>query len=368
MGGLPVASDTVRAVTGPHPPGQHERRVRVLQAIITAVVALLVLAPTSLATISVPWAVGTGGTGTDQGSAIATLPDGSAIVTGRFQGTATFGSTTLTSAGGYDVFVAKVDASGTYAWATGAGGASTDIGYGVSALPDGSVIVTGNFNGTATFGSTSLTSAGADDVFVAKVDASGSYVWAARAGGGLSDIGYGVSALADGSAVLTGRFQSRAVFGSTTLTSSAGLDMFVAKVDASGSFVWATSAGGSTSAWGNAVSTHADGSAVVTGLFDGTIAFGSTTFTAAVGTDAFIAKVGPSGSFVWARSVGGGGSNVGRDVSTLADGSAIVSGSFENTASLGSTTLTGAGILDVFVAKVDASGTFAWATGAGGTA
>ena len=66
------------------------------------------------------------------------------------------------------MFVAKVDPSGAWVWATRGGGSSIDYGYGVSTLPDGSAIVTGYFYGTATFGSTTLTSAGGGDVFVAK--------------------------------------------------------------------------------------------------------------------------------------------------------------------------------------------------------
>ena len=122
----------------------------------------------SLASITVPWATQAGGTSVDVSYGVSTLADGSSIVTGRFDGTATFGSTTLTSAGSTDVFVAKVDASGAYAWATKAGGTSGDIGYGLSTLADGSSIVTGQFSGTATFGSTTLTSQGSVDVFVAR--------------------------------------------------------------------------------------------------------------------------------------------------------------------------------------------------------
>lgn len=58
--------------------------------------------------------VATGGTLSDSGTGVSTLPDGGAIVAGYFDGTATFGTTTLTSAGNYDVFVARIDASG--AW------------------------------------------------------------------------------------------------------------------------------------------------------------------------------------------------------------------------------------------------------------
>ena len=89
---------------------------------------------------------------------VSVLADGSSIVTGEFGGTVTFGSTTLTSAGGYDVFVAKLDPSGNYEWATPAGGTGYEFGNSISVLADGSSIVTGRFEGTATFGSTTLTS------------------------------------------------------------------------------------------------------------------------------------------------------------------------------------------------------------------
>ena len=125
-----------------------------------------------------------GGTSNDYTKSVAVLADGSSIVTGNFQGTATFGTTTLTSAGGYDVFVAKIDASGNYEWATPASGSSNKFdARGVSVLADGSSIVTGEFSGTVTFGSTTFKSAGGYDVFVAKIDASGNYEWATPAGG-----------------------------------------------------------------------------------------------------------------------------------------------------------------------------------------
>ncbi|MEI7521386.1 MAG: hypothetical protein WCK40_08575, partial [Thermoleophilia bacterium] len=67
-------------------------------------------------------------------------------------------------------------------WAAQAGGTGTDFGYGVSALPDGSSIVTGYFQDTATFGSTTLTSAARKDVFTAKMNADGTWAWATKAG------------------------------------------------------------------------------------------------------------------------------------------------------------------------------------------
>jgi Fibronectin type III domain len=321
------------------------------------------------------WATKAGGSGFDVGNGVSALPDGSSIVTGGFEGAATFDSTTLTDGAGIaDVFVAKMNADGSWAWATNAGGSGSDSGQDISALPDGSSIVTGYFEGAATFDSTTLisSSAGIWDVFVAKMNADGSWAWATNAGGAGYDLGNGVSALPDGSSIVTGFFNGTATFGSTTLTSSsAGIDdVFVAKVNANGTWAWAANVGGRTNDSGNGVSALPDGSSIVTGHFEGAAAFGSTTLTSGEGgTDVFTAKMNADGTWAWAAQAGGSGYDVGNGVSALPDGSSIVTGGFYGTATFGSTTLTSrsAGIADVFVAKVNANGTWAWATKAGGS-
>ena len=96
----------------------------------------------------------------------------SVIVAGGFYGTATFDSDTLTSGGSSDVFVARVSGSGAFLWAMAAGG-NTEynraVGVGVDASA-GAVYVTGSYDGTATFGSHTITGSGGQgtDLFVAK--------------------------------------------------------------------------------------------------------------------------------------------------------------------------------------------------------
>ena len=270
----------------------------VLLAIVTVSLFLGVGASSAVAAPSIPWAtqsVALNSASDAEIEAISTLADGSAIVTGLFEGTVAFGSTSLTSAGDDDIYVAKVDASGSYVWATRAGGSDDDGGYGVSTLVDGSAIVTGQFEGTVVFGSTSLTSAGRDDIFVAKIDASGAWVWATSTGGTSSDVGNSVSAFSDGSAIVTGYFRGTVAFGTSSVTSNTSSDdTFVAKIGGSGAWVWATSAGGTTSTdEGTGVSAMPDGSAIVVGSFDGVAVFGSITLTS-TGTsgafDGFVAK------------------------------------------------------------------------------
>jgi hypothetical protein len=92
-------------------------------------------------------------------------------VTGRFSGTATFGDTTLTSAGGEDIFIAKYDGDGNFLWVAHAGGTKFNEGIGIATDGSGNSIVTGNFADTVTFGDTTLTSAGQwnGNMFIAKL-------------------------------------------------------------------------------------------------------------------------------------------------------------------------------------------------------
>jgi hypothetical protein len=127
------------------------------------------------------WAERAGGASSyaDEGLGITTLSDNSTVVTGNFYESATFGEgepnqTVLTSAGTYDIFIARYNPDGTLAWAKRAGGASEyDYGYGITTLSDDSTVVTGVFEISAIFGpgepnETVLTSAGYRDIFIAR--------------------------------------------------------------------------------------------------------------------------------------------------------------------------------------------------------
>ncbi len=320
---------------------------------------------------SYAWAIRGGGTGTDVAFGVSALPDGSSIITGYFTGSATFGGTTLTSTGApYDTFTVKVNADGSYAWAIRGGGTGTAEALGVSALPDGSSIITGSFNGTATFGTTpSLISTGSRDTFTVKVNADGSYAWAIRGGGTGSAFAMarGVSVLPDGSSIITGQFSGTATFGGTTLTSTGSFDTFTVKVNADGSYAWAIRGGGTGSDEAYGVSVLPDGSSIITGSFNGIAIFGATTLTSTGSRDTFTVKVNADGSYAWAIRGGGTGTAETRGVSALPDGSSIITGFFSGIAIFGDTTLTSTGLRDTFTAKVNADGSYAWAIRGGGT-
>ncbi|TET34186.1 MAG: hypothetical protein E3J72_15180 [Planctomycetota bacterium] len=343
------------------------------------------------------WAKSTGGGSGDGGKGISALSDGSAIVTGYFVGTVTFGNasegneTVLSSAGVADIFIAKYNPDGTLAWAKRSGGGSPDVGYAISAIPDGSALLTGLFQGTATFGAGDgnetvlFTEAGDYNIFIAKYNPNGTLAWAKSAGGASgNDYGYGISALPDGSAIVTGSFADSATFGNASeggnekvLTSAGGGDIFIAKYNPNGTLAWVKSTGSVNRDEGLGISVLSDGSAIVTGYYQSNVTFGAsegneTVLTSAGMLDIFIAKYNPDGTLAWAKSAGGGNWDEGHGISTLPDGSALVTGYFRWSATFGNasegneTVLITPGFEDIFIAKYNPDGTLAWAKRAGG--
>ena len=128
------------------------------------------------------WAKGLGGTAADESNSIAVDSSGNVYTTGSFNGTVDFdpgtGVENLTSAGGSDGFISKLDSSGNFVWAKRLGGTGFDYVRTIVGDSSGNVYTTGNFNGPANFNpaagtTTNLDSAGGNDVFVLKLTPSG---------------------------------------------------------------------------------------------------------------------------------------------------------------------------------------------------
>ena len=157
---------------------------------------------------------------------------------GIFYYTASFGSTTLTSSyeGG---FVMHVTSAGVIDWAVQADGHCRSIASDGS----GGALVTGYFDDTGSFGSTTLSRSGSKDTFVMHVTSAGVIDWAVQLAGAASNYGYAIASDGGAGALVTGMFQGTESFGSTTLTSTGGSDPYVARVTSTG-FTWAVQVGG----------------------------------------------------------------------------------------------------------------------------
>src|SRR5437867_2799342 len=140
-----------------------------------------------------------------------------------------FGRSPISTTVAYtDTFLAQPSASGAHIWSKRLG-ALTAYGKAIAVDASRNVIVTGYFQGTASFDGQSLTSVDlygvpSSDVFVSKYSPAGAHVWTERFGGTTADVGYGIAADLNGNVVVTGDFQGSADFGGVTLTSPGAYD------------------------------------------------------------------------------------------------------------------------------------------------
>jgi hypothetical protein len=278
---------------------------------------------------------------------------GNVFVTGRFNGTADFSGTMLGSAGDDDIFVAKYDVNGSLLWVRSAGGGGGEGADGLAVDRSGNVVITGRFRASVDFSGTLLTPAGDLDVFLAKYDPSGVLLWVKRAGGVGEDFGKDIAIDSTGNIVITGGFEGTATFGGLGLVSTGAIDAFVAKYDANGDVVWARRAGGEVNDLAFGITTAGVTDDVfVTGFFQRVADFSGTALSSLGQDDVFVVKYDALGDMVWVKSAGGSLGDVGSDIAVDVSGGVSVIGTFRTTANFDETVLTSAGQGDIFVAKL----------------
>gem|GEM_PF-1130897 len=160
---------------------------------------------------------------------------GNLYISGYFKGTATFGSRSVTSAGGLDIFAAKCLANGQWEWVQRGGGPEDDVCGGLALDRYFDVYVTGYYRNTATFGSRSVTSQGSNDLFVAKyANATGDFQWVQTAGGSGDQNAYTLTIDTIGFVYVTGSFNGTCNFAGATppsVTAPGSGDVLLAKLD-----------------------------------------------------------------------------------------------------------------------------------------
>ncbi|MDE0576885.1 MAG: Ig domain-containing protein, partial [Opitutales bacterium] len=314
------------------------------------------------------WADRFGGLDQDYAYAVDVDLNGVAYVAGYFTGTATFGSHVLKSSGGYDVYFLRIEPDGQVTWALSFGGSSEDYGKAVHAAPNGSVYLAGHFSDFAIFGNSFLNSNGGEDGFVAKINGSnGSLEWVKNMGGQNSDRALDLTEDGNNGVAVAGRFESVATFGDHSVTSLGFGDAFLARYDASGSCLFAVRAGGTGEDEGRAVVRSSTGSYLFGGNFRNSSTFGGHAILSRGGSDAFLAWISPYGSFTSVTSLGGVWSDEVVDLALDVSGKPIVVGSFRGSVEFGSNTFSSRGDSDAFIAKLsDTNSSVMWVKTGGG--
>jgi hypothetical protein len=269
------------------------------------------------------WTKTIGGENEDWGRSLIQTSDGGYAIAGY---TKSFG------AGEDDVYVVKLDAKGNLQWTKTIGGKKRDRGSSLVQTSDGGYAIAGF---TDSFG------AGETDVYVVKLDAKGNLQWTKTIGGPKRDYGNSLIQTSDG---------GYAIAGYTTSFGAGYADVYVIKLDAHGNLQWTKTIGGPAGDVGNSLIQTSDGGYAIAGY---TKSFG------AGGEDVYVVKLDANGNLQWTKTIGGENEDWGYSLIQTSDGGYAIAGATQSF---------GAGLLDVYVVKLDANGNLQWTKTIGGPA
>ena len=307
------------------------------------------------------WVKKAGSSGDDMGRSIAPTPDGHLVVIGEFHNTIKIGASTFTSVGGTDVLVVKLDAStGAVIWSKQFGSTGDEEGLSIATDDAGNVYVAGSFNGSITFGGSTMQTAGNDDAFVASLNASGNYRWSYQFGGSMYDSGRRV-AVRGTSVTMVGGFVGSMILNGTNVTSSGEMDTFIVNMTTDGAINWARSVGGTGNDRPNGLAIDSANNIVIVGFFGGTTNLGGSALASNGYEDVFIAKYrGADGVHLFSKKLGGVGFDNGTAVAVDLSNSIYILGTYTGSVDFGGPSPLTATSVDLFVAKYSLAGSYSW--------
>jgi endonuclease/exonuclease/phosphatase family metal-dependent hydrolase len=273
------------------------------------------------------------------------------------------------NAGDVDIFITKINSSGnSLVYSTYLGGSREDKVWGIAVDSEGAAYVAGDTNSIdfPTQNPIQGSVGGAEDVFIAKINASGTaLVYSTYLGGSRGDGGSGIAVDSEGAAYVAGSTNSIDFPTKNPIqrNSAGGDDIFITKVNSSGSaLIYSTYLGGSGVDYCGGIAVDSEGAAYVTGDTN-SIDFPTQNPIQGInagGPDIFITKVNSSGNaLVYSTYLGSSGADRGWSIGVDSEGAAYITG---DTGSIDFPTqnpIQGSfgGGYDAFMTKVNASGT-----------
>ena len=320
------------------------------------------------------------GTGADSylGRNLMIDPSGNTYNIGGFYGTSDFNGIELTSNGGSDIYIQKLDKEGNTIWLKSIGGLGLDWASSIDFDTDGNIYVTGDFEETVDFDpSVEINElvAKSIDSYILKLDSDGNFIWVKTIGGDAVVQSYDIVIDLAGDVIIGGRFQGTIDFdpsaGEFELTPQSEVDAYLLKLNSEGDFIWVSRMGGTGEVLVESFDVDAANNIFSTGNFNGTVDFdptdGVSLLIATEGPSAFILKLNPAGDFLWAKNMD---SSVGFSLAVDLAGNVLSTGNFFGTVDFdpnaGVEELTAIDERDIFIQKLDAEGNLVWAKGIGG--
>jgi hypothetical protein len=259
-----------------------------------------------------------GGTAYDDASSVFKTSDGYVIA----------GSTTSYGIGNYDMYIIKLNNSYVFQWSGTVGGTGADRAYSLTQTTDGGFVFAGY---------TSFPPSSDGDFYIAKYNSIGNFLWSRTLAGSVIHAAMSVSHTSDGGCIATG---------TTTYLSNNG-DCYIVKLDAGGNLQWNKIIGGTGQEISRTIIQTIDG---------GYVASGSTNSFGVQGNDLYVIKTDANGNLLWSATIGGTNNQVANSVIQTADSGYALVGSTEPAI----------GNMDMYIVKLDKTGSFQWAKNVGG--
>jgi hypothetical protein len=290
--------------------------------------------------------------------AIAVGISGDVIVSGTFNGSIDIAGDYLSAVNGQDAFIMALGAAdGQELWGAAMSGLGNNNPTALSVDRGGNIVLAGTFNQDISLGGELFTSAGLDDIFVAKLLPAGDLIWARHYGDVADDFVADVATDSDGNVVLTGYLRGGVVdFGGGPLD-AVGIDpnddAFIVALAPDGAHRWSKRLGDDQFQRGGGVAFDADDNALAIGYFSGSIDFGGESRTSSGQYDAYAVKFDPLGVPIWSRRYGVMSNQYGHRIGADPAGRVFLTGDFEGVVEFGGQQLDSAGGRDIYFARLD---------------
>ena len=250
---------------------------------------------------STDWAIRIGSADYDYVQCIGVASSGEVFMAGYFYGTTVIGQDNYTSYGSQDVFLASFNSQGNFLWSARLGGVSADYITAMDIDADDNLVVAGQFFADMAIGDTTLSATGSSDVYLAKFSPDGELIWCMAAGGSSSDQLKDVSCDPEGNIYFTGSYYVDFSIADTTLTTPYPVGGFVAETNPAGQLMKIFQIEGTYLTPDIFVEADHNGDYYLAGNFSEEIYLGDSTFNAGLfNQDIFVAKYDSDGQWIWA--------------------------------------------------------------------
>lgn len=312
------------------------------------------------------WSQRFGDANSSAGVSVAVDGSGNVFLAGHFTGSIDLGGGPLVSAGLGDVWIVKLDEDGAHQWSRSFGGVEGEGVYPISVDGAGNVYLTGYFLSTVNFGGGPLVSAGFDDIYLVKYDADGAHVWSRRFGTAGHESGSAVAVDHAGNVYATGIFGDSLNLGGSTLMSASAQDIYLARFNTAGTHQWSRAFPSPMLQYCTSLAVDASGAVTATGHFQGSVDFGGGAIASASFYDIFLARYDANGVHQWSQGFGGASGDFGFGVALDASENVILTGVISGTVDFGGGGLDPAIDGAMVLASFDSSGAHRWSQNYGG--